>query len=71
MSPPELKFSLFIFQLFDRKFLDAVLNEWQKTVMDLPAGFRQAFEMVIILLHNLLLTEFHYQDSDLSLYFRV
>lgn len=44
---PELKLLLFMFQLFDRKFLDAVLNEWQKTIMDLPAGIRQAFEMVI------------------------
>lgn len=35
-------------ELFDRKFLDAVLNEWQKTVMDLPAGFRQAFEMGLV-----------------------
>lgn len=34
------------FQLFDRKFVDAVLNEWQKTIVDLPAGFRQAYEMV-------------------------
>lgn len=33
-------------QLFDRKFVDAVLNEWQKTMMDLPAGLRQAYEMV-------------------------
>ncbi|KAK7834181.1 protein reticulata-related 1 [Quercus suber] len=33
-------------ELFDRKFVDAVLNEWQKTMMDLPAGFRQAYEMV-------------------------
>ncbi|KAL0357140.1 UNVERIFIED_CONTAM: hypothetical protein Scaly_1399700 [Sesamum calycinum] len=32
-------------KLFDRKFVDAVLNEWQKTMMDLPAGFRQAYEM--------------------------
>lgn len=38
--------SLGIFQLFDRKFVDAVLNEWQRTMMDLPAGFRQACEMV-------------------------
>lgn len=38
-----------IFQeLFDRKFVDAVLNEWQKTVMDLPAGFRQAYEMGLV-----------------------
>lgn len=33
-------------QLFDRKFVDAVLNEWQKTMMDLPPGFRQAYELV-------------------------
>uniref|UniRef100_A0A7N2R425 Uncharacterized protein n=1 Tax=Quercus lobata TaxID=97700 RepID=A0A7N2R425_QUELO len=24
----------------------AVLNKWQKTMMDLPAGFRQAYEMI-------------------------
>lgn len=41
-------------QLFDRKFVDAVLNEWQKTMMDLPAGFRQAYEMVNIMLIVLL-----------------
>ncbi|KAL1534275.1 protein RETICULATA-RELATED 1, chloroplastic-like [Salvia divinorum] len=35
-------------QLFDRKFVDAVLNEWQKTIMDLPAGLRQAYEMGMI-----------------------
>lgn len=35
-------------ELFDRKFLDAVLNEWQKTIMDLPTGFRQAFEMGLV-----------------------
>ncbi|TXG60667.1 hypothetical protein EZV62_015240 [Acer yangbiense] len=33
-------------ELFDRKFVDAVLNEWQRTMMDLPAGLRQAYEMV-------------------------
>ncbi|GKG04898.1 hypothetical protein Tco_0315285, partial [Tanacetum coccineum] len=33
-------------ELFDRKFLEAVLNEWQKTMMDLPSGLRQAYEMV-------------------------
>ncbi|KAL5995255.1 hypothetical protein ACLOJK_025313 [Asimina triloba] len=32
-------------ELFDRKFVDAVLQEWYKTMMDLPAGFRQAYEM--------------------------
>lgn len=26
--------------------MDAVLSEWQRTIMDLPAGFRQAYEMV-------------------------
>ncbi|XP_019056832.1 PREDICTED: protein RETICULATA-RELATED 1, chloroplastic-like isoform X2 [Tarenaya hassleriana] len=38
----------FLAELFDRKFVDAVLNEWQKTMMDLPAGFRQAYEMGLI-----------------------
>ncbi|KAH0707901.1 hypothetical protein KY289_012977 [Solanum tuberosum] len=37
-------------ELFDRKFVEAVLNEWQKTMMDLPAGLRQAYEMAIVLL---------------------
>ncbi|KAF8411797.1 hypothetical protein HHK36_004356 [Tetracentron sinense] len=35
-------------ELFDRKFVDAVLNEWQKTIMDLPAGLRQAYEMGLV-----------------------
>ncbi|KAJ0014272.1 hypothetical protein Pint_20857 [Pistacia integerrima] len=35
-------------ELFDRKFLEAVLNEWQKTMMDLPVGFRQAYEMGLV-----------------------
>ncbi|TQD69772.1 hypothetical protein C1H46_044694 [Malus baccata] len=39
---------MFLEELFDRKFVDAVLNEWQKTMMDLPAGFRQAYEMGLI-----------------------
>ncbi|KAJ6706592.1 EXPRESSED PROTEIN-RELATED [Salix purpurea] len=30
------------------KFVDAVLNEWHKTIMDLPAGFRQAYEMGLV-----------------------
>lgn len=38
----------FIEELFDRKFVDAVLNEWQRTMMDLPAGFRQAYEMGLV-----------------------
>lgn len=39
---------MFLEELFDRKFVDAVLNEWQRTMMDLPAGFRQAYEMGLI-----------------------
>ncbi|GMN58898.1 hypothetical protein TIFTF001_028000 [Ficus carica] len=39
---------MFLEELFDRKFVDAVLNEWQKTMMDLPAGFRQAYEMGLV-----------------------
>ncbi|PIN23938.1 hypothetical protein CDL12_03334 [Handroanthus impetiginosus] len=35
-------------EIFDRKFVDAVLNEWQKTMMDLPSGFRQAYEMGLV-----------------------
>ncbi|CAH9130697.1 unnamed protein product [Cuscuta epithymum] len=35
-------------EIFDRKFVDAILNEWQKTIMDLPAGFRQAYEMGLV-----------------------
>ncbi|XP_057464367.1 protein RETICULATA-RELATED 1, chloroplastic-like [Actinidia eriantha] len=35
-------------ELFDHKFVDAVLNEWQRTMMDLPAGLRQAYEMGLV-----------------------
>uniref|UniRef100_A0A2P2K2W9 Uncharacterized protein MANES_10G130100 n=1 Tax=Rhizophora mucronata TaxID=61149 RepID=A0A2P2K2W9_RHIMU len=38
----------FLQELFDRKFVDAVLNEWQKTMIDLPAGLRQAYEMGLV-----------------------
>ncbi|KAJ8754941.1 hypothetical protein K2173_015453 [Erythroxylum novogranatense] len=38
----------FLQELFDRKFVDAVLNEWHKTMMDLPAGLRQAYEMGLV-----------------------
>ncbi|KAK3224310.1 hypothetical protein Dsin_011335 [Dipteronia sinensis] len=38
----------FLEELFDRKFVDAVLNEWQRTMMDLPAGLRQAYEMGLV-----------------------
>jgi hypothetical protein len=39
---------MFLAEIFDRKFVDAVLNEWQKTMMDLPAGLRQAYEMGLV-----------------------
>ncbi|KAI4299010.1 hypothetical protein L6164_032508 [Bauhinia variegata] len=39
---------IFLKELFDRKFVDAVLNEWQKTAADLPAGLRQAYEMGLV-----------------------
>lgn len=35
-------------ELFDRELIKAVLNEWQKTMMDLPAGIRQACEMGLV-----------------------
>lgn len=33
-------------QMFDRKYVEAILQEWFKTVSDLPAGIRQAVELV-------------------------
>ncbi|CAM8974883.1 hypothetical protein QQ045_030592 [Rhodiola kirilowii] len=39
---------MFLEELYDRKFVDAVLNEWQKTMLDLPAGLRQAYEMGLV-----------------------
>ncbi|KAJ4967232.1 hypothetical protein NE237_019081 [Protea cynaroides] len=35
-------------ELYDKKFVDAVLHEWQKTMLDLPAGLRQAYEMGLV-----------------------
>ncbi|KAJ3671717.1 hypothetical protein LUZ60_007796 [Juncus effusus] len=35
-------------QLFDRKFVDAVLQEWCKTMVNLPAGLCQAYEMGLV-----------------------
>ncbi|KAG0479968.1 hypothetical protein HPP92_010826 [Vanilla planifolia] len=35
-------------EFFDRKFVDAVFNEWFKTMADLPAGLRQACEMGLL-----------------------
>jgi len=37
---------LFLRQLFNREFVEAVLQEWCKTMSNLPAGLRQAYEMV-------------------------
>jgi hypothetical protein len=37
---------LFLRQLFNREFVEAVLQEWCKTMSNLPAGLRQACEMV-------------------------
>eukprot|EP00262_Sarcandra_glabra_P006398 TRINITY_DN1865_c2_g1_i4.p1 TRINITY_DN1865_c2_g1~~TRINITY_DN1865_c2_g1_i4.p1 ORF type:complete len:525 (-),score=91.26 TRINITY_DN1865_c2_g1_i4:170-1744(-) len=39
---------LILQELFDRKFVDAVLQEWHKTMMNLPAGLRQAYEMGLV-----------------------
>ncbi|KAJ4824156.1 hypothetical protein Tsubulata_033624 [Turnera subulata] len=35
-------------EIFDRKFVDAVLSEWHKTMAHLPAGLRQAYEMGLV-----------------------
>ncbi|KAJ3701685.1 hypothetical protein LUZ61_005390 [Rhynchospora tenuis] len=35
-------------ELFDKEFVDAVLQEWGKTFMNLPAGLRQAYEMGLV-----------------------
>ncbi|XP_020576157.1 protein RETICULATA-RELATED 1, chloroplastic [Phalaenopsis equestris] len=35
-------------EFFDRKFIDAVFNEWYKTMADLPGGLRQACEMGLL-----------------------
>ncbi|GJN13379.1 hypothetical protein PR202_gb00073 [Eleusine coracana subsp. coracana] len=34
-------------ELFNREFLEAVLQEWCKTMSNLPAGLRQAYEMLV------------------------
>lgn len=39
-------FLLWLYQLFNREFVDAVMQEWCKTMSNLPAGLRQAYEMV-------------------------
>ncbi|XP_073013316.1 protein RETICULATA-RELATED 6, chloroplastic [Typha latifolia] len=39
---------LILQELFDRKFVDAVLQEWYKTMVNLPAGLRQAYEMGLV-----------------------
>ncbi|KAH7835158.1 hypothetical protein Vadar_023421 [Vaccinium darrowii] len=35
-------------ELFDRKFVDAVLNEWQRTITDLPNGLIEACEKGLV-----------------------
>ncbi|KAL6592899.1 hypothetical protein ACP70R_049195 [Stipagrostis hirtigluma subsp. patula] len=35
-------------ELFNRDFVDAVLQEWYKTMSNLPAGLRQAYEMGLV-----------------------
>ncbi|CAA6673453.1 unnamed protein product [Spirodela intermedia] len=39
---------LILQELFDRKFVDAVLQEWYKTMVNLPAGLFQAYEMGLV-----------------------
>ncbi|CAN6347467.1 unnamed protein product [Urochloa humidicola] len=34
-------------ELFNREFVEAVLQEWCKTMSNLPAGLRQAYEMMV------------------------
>ncbi|CAN6362875.1 unnamed protein product [Urochloa humidicola] len=35
-------------ELFNREFVDAVLQEWYKSMSNLPAGLRQAYEMGLV-----------------------
>lgn len=35
-------------EVFDKDFVDAVLQEWGKTFMNLPAGLRQAYELGLV-----------------------
>ncbi|XP_068664133.1 protein RETICULATA-RELATED 1, chloroplastic-like [Aristolochia californica] len=35
-------------EFFDRKFVDAVLQEWYKTMRDLPLGLQQAYQMGLV-----------------------
>ncbi|XP_042473117.1 protein RETICULATA-RELATED 1, chloroplastic-like [Zingiber officinale] len=35
-------------ELFDKKFVDAVLQEWFKSMTNLPAGLRQAYELGLV-----------------------
>ncbi|KAM0860270.1 hypothetical protein ACQ4PT_046649 [Festuca glaucescens] len=39
---------IIIQELFKREFVDAVLQEWYKTMSNLPAGLRQAHEMGLV-----------------------
>lgn len=35
-------------EMFDRKYVEAILQEWFRTISDLPAGIRQAVELGLI-----------------------
>ncbi|XP_044950533.1 protein RETICULATA-RELATED 1, chloroplastic-like isoform X3 [Hordeum vulgare subsp. vulgare] len=35
-------------ELFNKEFIDAVMQEWCKTMISLPAGLRQAYEMGLV-----------------------
>ncbi|XP_078158029.1 plant/protein, putative (DUF3411) isoform X2 [Carex rostrata] len=39
---------IFLKEIFDKEFLEAVLQEWGKTFLNLPAGLRQAYEMGLV-----------------------
>lgn len=46
---------VFCDQLFDRETVEAVLQEWYKSIKDLPSGFRRAVELVCISLFSLMI----------------
>uniref|UniRef100_N1QYM9 Protein RETICULATA-RELATED 1, chloroplastic n=1 Tax=Aegilops tauschii TaxID=37682 RepID=N1QYM9_AEGTA len=50
-------------ELFNREFIDAVMQEWCKTMISLPAGLRQAYEMCFQDLHTLGLFHELYLDG--------
>ncbi|VAI14935.1 unnamed protein product [Triticum turgidum subsp. durum] len=50
-------------ELFNREFIDAVMQEWCKTMISIPAGLRQAYEMCFQDLHTLGLFHELYLDG--------